>query len=105
MEFPKFMCNETNMIPASQQKTADIEGYYYTANDGSQMAFWTYKADRVSKEHTHDYDEWMLCVEGEYIVTIDGTEYVLHAGEELFIPAGSRQGGSHSPGYGCCRAG
>ncbi len=60
MEFPKFMCNEENMIPASQQNTLDIEGYYYTANDGSQMAFWTYKADSVSKEHTHDYDEWML---------------------------------------------
>ncbi|MBQ6566760.1 MAG: cupin domain-containing protein, partial [Treponema sp.] len=73
--------------------TPDIEGYYYTANDGSQMAFWTYKADRVSKEHRHDYDEWMLCVEGEYIVTIDGEEHLLHAGDELFIPKGSLQGG------------
>lgn len=47
------------------------------------MAFWIYKADRVSKEHTHDYDEWMLCVEGES----------LHSGDELFIPKGSLQGG------------
>lgn len=39
MEFPKFMYNEKNRIPASQQNTPDIEGYYYTANDGSQMAF------------------------------------------------------------------
>ena len=96
--FPKFMCNEKNMIPASQQNTPDIEGYYYTANDGSQMAFWIYKADRVSKEHSHDYDEWMLCVEGEYTVTIDGTEYTLHAGDELFIPKGSVQGGSVKAG-------
>ncbi len=81
--------NEKNLIPASQQNTPDIEGYYYTANDRSQMAFWIYKADRVSKEHTHDYDEWMLCVEGEYIVTVDGAEYILHAGDELFIPKGS----------------
>ena len=68
MNFPEFMFRSQNMIPASQQNTPDIEGYYYTANDGSQMAFWIYKADRVSKEHTHDYDEYMLCVEGEYIV-------------------------------------
>ena len=61
MNFPEFMFSEKNKIPASQQNTPDIEGYYYTANDGSQMAFWIYKADRVSKEHTHDYDEWMLC--------------------------------------------
>lgn len=93
MTFPEFMFSKKNKIPASQQNTPDIEGYYYTANDGSQMAFWTYKADRVSKEHKHDYDEWMLCVEGEYIVTIDGTEHTLHAGDELFIPKGSLQGG------------
>ena len=52
------MFSEKNKIPASQQNTPDIEGYYYTANDGSQMAFWIYKEDRVSKEHMHDYDEW-----------------------------------------------
>ena len=74
MSFPEFMFREKNRIPASQQNTPDIEGYYYTANDGSQMAFWIYKADRISKEHMHDYDEYMICVEGEYIVTINGEE-------------------------------
>ena len=44
MNFPEFMFRKENMIPADQQNTADIEGYYYTANDGSQMAFWIYKA-------------------------------------------------------------
>ena len=92
-EFPKFMKRQANIIPKSQQNTPDIEGYYYTANDGSQMAFWTYKADRVSKEHTHDYDEYMIVVQGEYVVTINGEENVLHAGDELFIPKGAMQGG------------
>ena len=63
MNFPEFMFNENNKIPAMQQNTPDIEGYYYTANDGGQMAFWIYKADRDSKEHMHDYDEYMLCAE------------------------------------------
>ena len=54
------MFREKNKIPASQQNTPDIEGYYYTANDGSQMAFWIYKADRISKEHMHDFDEYMI---------------------------------------------
>ena len=93
MTFPDFMFSAKNKIPASQQNTPDIEGYYYTAKDGSQMAFWTYKADRISKEHKHDYDEYMICVEGEYIVTIDGVEHKLLAGDELFIPKGSLQGG------------
>ena len=90
--FPEFMKSPANLIPASQQNTPDIEGYYYTAADGSQMAFWEYKADRVSKEHTHDYDEYMVVVQGEYTVTINGEETVLHAGDELFIPKGALQG-------------
>ena len=91
--FPDFMKRDENKIPADQQNTPDIEGYYYTAPDGSQMAFWTCNADRVSKEHTHDYDEYMIVVQGEYIVTINGEEHILHAGDELFIPKGSLQGG------------
>lgn len=93
MDFPDFMLREQNRVPAWQQNTPGIEGYYYTGGDGSQMAFWTYTEDRVSKEHRHDYDEYMLCVEGEYVVTIDGVEHTLHAGDELFIPKGSLQGG------------
>ncbi|MBP5158112.1 MAG: cupin domain-containing protein [Treponema sp.] len=93
MRFPDFMLREQNRVPAWQQNTPGIEGYYYTGGDGSQMAFWTYTEDRVSKEHRHDYDEYMLCVEGEYVVTIDGVEHTLHAGDELFIPKGSLQGG------------
>ncbi len=98
MGFPDFMFSECNRVPALQQNTPDIEGCYYTANDGSQAAFWICKADRVSKEHRHDYDEYMLCVEGEYTVTINGVAHILHAGDELFIPAGSLQGGSVKAG-------
>ncbi len=97
-DFPDFMKRAANRIPSGQQNTPDIEGYYYTAPDGSQMAFWSYPHDRVSKEHVHDYDEYMICVEGEYTVTINGEATVLRAGDELFIPKGTVQGAS-------CRAG
>ena len=49
MTFPEFMFRSQNKIPTSQQNRPDIEGYYYTANDGSQMAFWTYKATAFQK--------------------------------------------------------
>lgn len=35
--FPDFMKRECNIVPVEQQNTSDIEGYYYTANDGSQI--------------------------------------------------------------------
>ncbi|CDM69857.1 putative membrane protein [Clostridium bornimense] len=55
-----------NKVLENQQNTEDIEGYYYTAKDGSQMAFWTCFTDRISKEHIHDYDEYMVCLSGEH---------------------------------------
>jgi len=92
-DFPSFMKRADNKVPQEQQNTPDIEGFYYTAADGSQMACWTCLADRVSREHRHDFDEYVLCVEGEYVAIIDGVETTLYAGEELVIPQGSLQSG------------
>lgn len=63
-DFPDFMKNEKNHISSSQQNTADINGYYFEGKDGSQMAFWTYYFDRESKEQTHEFDEYTVCVAG-----------------------------------------
>lgn len=87
------MRNPANRVPPGQQNTPDIEGYCYTAADGSQMAFWTCFKDRVSAEHRHDFDEYVVCVAGEYTAVLDGREIVLHAGDELYIPKGTPQGG------------
>lgn len=92
-EFPEFMRRESNVVPHKQQNTPDIAGCYYTAKDGSQMVFWTCSANRESKEHMHDYDEYMVCLSGEYVVTMNGESYVLHPGDELYIPKGTMQGG------------
>lgn len=92
-DFPAFMKNIQNHIGISQQNTKDIDGYYFTGNNSSQMAFWTCAADRVSQKHKHEFDEYMVCVQGEYTVYMNDKEYVLHPGDELFIPAGTEQGG------------
>lgn len=92
-EFPNFMKNQKNHINNSQQNTKDIDGYYFEGADGSQMAFWTCYSDRTSKEHQHDFDEYMVCVYGQYTVIIDGKEIVLNPGDEFFIPKGTVQSG------------
>jgi quercetin dioxygenase-like cupin family protein len=96
--FPEFMKNGLNRIAAGQQNTADIEGYYFEGRDGSQMAFWECRADRVSKKHAHDFDEYVICVSGEYVAYLDNKEIVLKPGDELFIPGGTEQ-------WGKCKAG
>lgn len=92
-DFPAFMKNIRNHIGSNEQNTEDIDGYFYEGVDGSQMAFWTCYADRVSNKHTHDFDEYMVCVCGQYTVIINNEEVVLNPGDEIVIPKGTEQWG------------
>ena len=84
--FPEFIKRPSNRIDNSQQNTPDIEGYFYEASDGSQVCLWTYFSDRDSKENVHEFDEYVICIDGEYVEIFDGKEHVLHKGDELLIP-------------------
>lgn len=97
-DFPEFMKNPVNRIRATSQHTKDIEGYVYDGADGSQMAFWTSKQDRKSDGHSHPYDEYLVCVYGQYTVTFDGRTVTLRPGDELHIPAGTSHSGESAAG-------
>jgi quercetin dioxygenase-like cupin family protein len=90
-EFPAFLRNPRNRIAPSSQYTDDIEGYVFDGADGSQVALWTCSADRSSTEHTHDFDEYVLVIEGRCTAIVDGRRIELGAGQELHIPRGTRQ--------------
>jgi quercetin dioxygenase-like cupin family protein len=96
--FPEFMKDPRNGIDTSQQNTEDIEGYFFQGADDTQMAFWECHSDRTSEKHTHDFDEYMVCVAGEYTAYLDDKETVLKPGGELVIPKGTEQ-------WGKCKAG
>lgn len=91
--FPEFMIRKPNRIPSGQENTQDVEGYYYTAHDGSQMAIWTSRSARTSKKHSHAFDEYMVVVSGQYTAYLNDDEIVLGPGDELFIPKGTEQWG------------
>lgn len=97
-EFPDFIKRDPNRIDSSQQNTPDIDGYYYEAPDGSQVCLWTYLANRVSKENVHDFDEYVLCVDGEYVEIFNGEEHILHRGDELTVPKGTPHHGRVTAG-------
>jgi quercetin dioxygenase-like cupin family protein len=87
-EFPAFMRQIVNRISTSDQSTPGVEGYVFDGADGSQMAFWTCGQTAVSAAHSHDYDEYMVVVQGCYTLVIDGLRIPVKAGEEYFIPQG-----------------
>ena len=90
-DFPDFMRNAANRIALASQFTDDIEGYVFDGTDGCQVAFWTANEDRTSAEHAHDFDEYVLVVEGYATVIIGESRTVLDAGREMVIPKGTKQ--------------
>jgi quercetin dioxygenase-like cupin family protein len=92
-EFPEFMKRPVNRIAISEQATPGVEGYVFDGADGSQMAFWTCSQTAASAEHIHDFDEYMVVVEGCYTLIIAGQEIALSAGDEHFIARGTPHSG------------
>lgn len=92
-DFPEFMKSAANKIATSSQSTPGVEGYVYEGVDGSQMAFWTCRETANSTRHVHDYDEYMVVVEGCYTLIFDDRRVLLKAGEEYFIARGLWHGG------------
>jgi len=86
--FPEFMQHPANRIATSDQATPGVEGYVFDGADGSQMAFWTCRETASSAAHVHDFDEYMIVVQGCYTLIVDGQRICLNSGEEHFIPRG-----------------
>ena len=92
-DFPAFMKQPANRIATTSQATPGVEGYIFDGADGSQLAFWSCRETATSVPHTHDYDEYMLVVEGCYTLIINAKRIPVHAGEEHIIPRGVSHGG------------
>ncbi len=87
------MKNARNKVPAANQNTEDIEGYYFSGKEGSQVAFWEAHAERESKKHSNPFDEYMICLGGQYTVYCNDREFILNPGDELLIPKDTVQWG------------
>jgi quercetin dioxygenase-like cupin family protein len=62
------------------------------------MAYWTCSQDAVTEEHVHEFDEWFVVVEGSYALSLDGDQRRVDAGQECFIPRGTRISGRAEAG-------
>lgn len=87
-DFPPFMKNPVNRIVPAAQATPGVEGYVFDGADGSQMAFWTCRQTAPSSGHVHDYNEYIVVVQGCYTLLIGSERVALRAGDEYFIPKG-----------------
>jgi mannose-6-phosphate isomerase-like protein (cupin superfamily) len=84
--FPQFMKHPADRIATTAQATPGVEGYVFDGSGGGQLAFWTCHETASSAPHCHDYDEYMLVVQGCYTLVIEGERIRLTAGQEYVIP-------------------
>ena len=97
-DFPEFMKHPANRISTTDQATPGVEGYVFDGADGSQMAFWTCRQTAPSSAHVHDYDEYMIVVQGCYTLLVDGRRIPLNAGDEYLIAKGVLHSGEVAAG-------
>ena len=99
-DFPLFMRNPANRIRARDQHTPGIVGYVYDGADGGQVAFWTHSGAAANEPglDTHDFDEWLMVVQGEYVLEMEGNRVVMGPGDEALIPRGTPHAGQCSDG-------
>lgn len=97
-DFPEFMKNPINKVDPSLQYTPGIEGFVFDGADKSQMAFWTYKQNAKSEPHSHEYDEYIVVVQGRYIIELENEKIILNSGDEYLIPRGVKHGGNAESG-------
>jgi mannose-6-phosphate isomerase-like protein (cupin superfamily) len=57
------------------------------------MAFWTCHETASSNAHVHEFDEYLMVVEGCYTLVIAGERISVRAGEEYCIPSGTEHAG------------
>jgi ethanolamine utilization protein EutQ (cupin superfamily) len=97
-DFPQFMKSTANKIATSSQSTQGVEGYVYDGADGTQMAFWTCHLTAASVPHVHDFDEYMLVVQGSYTLIFRDKRVSPQPGDEYLIPKGISHAGDVAAG-------
>jgi quercetin dioxygenase-like cupin family protein len=99
-DFPDFMRRPANRIRAADQHTPGIKGYVFDGSDGSQVAIWTHVGPGGEEPGlgTHDFDEWLMVVQGEYTVEMGGRRRLMRPGDEAVIPRGTPHAGQCGDG-------
>ena len=55
-----------------------------------QLVFFEMDSSAVVPEHSHDYPQWGIMVDGKMELTVDGQPHIVDKGDEYLIPAGAK---------------
>jgi mannose-6-phosphate isomerase-like protein (cupin superfamily) len=58
--------------------------------DMSQLVFFEFETNANVPEHSHDYPQWGIVIDGKMELTINGKPRICERSDEYLIPAGAR---------------
>jgi mannose-6-phosphate isomerase-like protein (cupin superfamily) len=88
---------------ASLMRREEIEKIF--ADEGLLPHSWSNSANYFYEAHSHNYDKVLYCVRGEVTFHLSDGDVVLHPGQRLDIPAGTRHAATVGPaGVECMEA-
>jgi mannose-6-phosphate isomerase-like protein (cupin superfamily) len=75
------------------------------ADEGLSPYSWSNRANHLYEAHSHNYDKVLYCVEGEVTFHMSDGDILLHPGQRVDIPAGTRHAATVGPhGVECMEA-
>jgi len=96
-KFPDIMKNQVNAIRGNAENTA-ADGFVYDGKDNTQLTIWEYVEDSLSTEETHEYAEYILVVQGLYILKVGQQHMQLTKGMEYLIPPNTKHAAEFTAG-------
>jgi len=86
--FPKVIKD----LPEAEVQFNGIKAWI-AQGDKHQIVFFEMEPATLVPEHSHDYQQWGIVVEGEMELTIDGKARTCKKGDEYVIPARAKHYG------------
>lgn len=60
---------------------------WFVQGEKHQLVFFEFEAKALAPEHSHEYDQWGIVVEGRMELTIAGKSHIIEKGDDYLIPA------------------
>ena len=76
-------------FPQADIQFEDIKAWILQAQE-HQLVFFEMESTAQVPEHSHNYPQWGIVIEGEMRLTIDGETITCRQGDEYIIPANSK---------------
>lgn len=81
-DFPRIITD----LPEAHIEFKGIRGWIAQGED-HQIVFFRMEPSTEAPEHSHDYPQWGIVVEGKMELTIDGRRKICKKGDDYLIPA------------------